>query len=302
MASLTQRVLLFLGHSQLGDKGAVADARGVSLHDADGVVQLVARNARADGGISADDVGRGGVGVDAEVDVAQSAQLGLEQDLLAGGICVGQILTRVADVILEDGGILLQPSPHLIHADGGGVVAALHDQILGIDHGDKALLHGVVQMEQVAHAQGLLHVLIAVSVSDTALGGTELCTGLGEAGLFQTILLHMVGHGDGCTVGDLQVIGSDDDALLAQLVDLAIQMVRVDDHTIAHHADNIRAQDAGGQQVQHELAALVLHGVARVIAALIARNDVVFLTDKVDHAALALIAPVDTRNCSKHNK
>ena len=157
-------------------------------------------------------------------------------------------------------------------------------------------------MEQVAHAQGLLHVLIAVSVSDAALGGTELCTGLGEAGLFQTILLHMVGHGDGCTVGDLQVCRADLNALLPQLVDLAVQMMRVDDHAVAHNADHVRTQDAGGQQVQHELAALVLHGVARVVAALIARNDVVFLTDKVDHAALALIAPVDARNCSKHNK
>ena len=49
----------------------------------------MARNAGADGCIGTDDVGRGGVGVDAEVDVAQSAQLGLEQDLLPGGIRIG---------------------------------------------------------------------------------------------------------------------------------------------------------------------------------------------------------------------
>ena len=157
-------------------------------------------------------------------------------------------------------------------------------------------------MQQVAHAQGLLHVLIAVSVCNAALGGAELCAGLGQTGLFQAVLCHMVRHGDGRTVGDLQVFGGDGDALLAQLVDLAVQMVRVDDHTIAHHADNIRAQDAGRQQVQHELAALVLDGVAGVVAALIPCNDVVLLADQVDHAALALVAPVDTRNCSKHNK
>ena len=55
-----------------------------------------------------------------------------------------------ADVVLEDGGILLQPCPHLIHADGSGVVAALHDEVLGVHHGDQALLDGVVQMQQVA--------------------------------------------------------------------------------------------------------------------------------------------------------
>ena len=157
-------------------------------------------------------------------------------------------------------------------------------------------------MQQVAHAQGLFHVLVAVSVGDAALGGAELCAGLGQTGLFQAVLCHMIRHGDGCTVGDLQVGGADVNALLAQLVDLAVQMVRVDDHTIAHHADNIRAQDAGGQQVQHELAALVLDRMASVVAALITCNDVILLADQVDHAALTLIAPVDTRDCSKHNK
>ena len=112
----------------------------------------------------------------------------------------------------------------------------------------------------------------------------------------------MVGHGDGGPVGDLQVIGGDGNALLPQIVDLAVQMVRVDDHTVAHHTDNVGAQDAGGQQVQHELAALVLDRVTGVVAALITCNDVILLADEVDHAALAFIAPVDTRNCSKHNK
>ena len=262
----------------------------------------MARDACADGSISTDDVGRSGVGIDAEVDVAQSAQLCLKQHLLAGSVCIGQILAHIADVILEDGGILLQPCPHLVHADGVGVVAALHHQVLGVHHGDQALLHSVVQVQQVAHAQGLFHVLVAVSVGDAALGGAELCAGLGQTGLFQAVLVHMVGHGDGCTVGDLQVGGADVNALLAQLVDLAVQMMRVDDHTVAHDADDVRAQDAGGQQVQHELAALVLDRMASVVAALITCDDVILLADQVDHAALALIAPVDTRNCSKHNK
>ena len=262
----------------------------------------MARDACADGSVSTDDVGRGGIGVNAEIDVAQSAQLSLEQDLLACSVCIGQILAHIADVILEDGGILFEPCPHLIHADGSCVVAALHDQILGIHHGDQALLHSVVQMQQVAHAQGLLHVLVAVSVGNAALGGAELCAGLGQTCFFQTVLLHMVGHGDGCTVGDLQVCRADLNALLPQLVDLAVQMMRVDDHAVAHNADHVRTQDAGGQQIQHELAALVLDRVTGVVAALITCNDVILLADEVDHAALAFIAPVDTRNCSKHNK
>ena len=59
VASLTQIVLFLFGHCQLGSEGAVAHAGGVSLHDTDGVVQLVARDACADGSVSTDDVGRG---------------------------------------------------------------------------------------------------------------------------------------------------------------------------------------------------------------------------------------------------
>ena len=249
VAGLTQGVLLFLGHGQFGGEGAVAHAGGVGLHDADGVVQLVAGDTGTDGCISTDDVGGGGVRVDTKVDIAQCAQLCLKQHLLAGCIGIGQILTHIADIVLEDGGILFEPCPHLVHADGRCVVAALHDQILGIHHGDQALLHGVVQMQQIAHAQGLFHVLVAVSVGNAALGGAELCTGLGQACLLQAILLHMVGHGDGCAVGNLQVCRGDLNALLAQLIDLAVQMMRVDDHAVAHNAHDVGAQDAGGQQV-----------------------------------------------------
>ena len=56
-----------------------------------------------------------------------------------------------------------------------------------------------------------------------------------------------------------------------------------------------------GDQVQDELAALVLDGVAGIVAALIARNDVVILAQQVHHAALAFVAPVDTGDCSKHS-
>ena len=95
--------------------------------------------------------------------------------------------------------------------------------------------------------------LFAISVGNAALGGAELCTGLGQACLLQAILLHMVGHGDGCAVGDLQVCRGDLNALLAQLIDLAVQMMRVDDHAVAHNADDVGAQDAGGSRFSTNL-------------------------------------------------
>ena len=110
----------------------------------------------------------------------------------------------------------------------------------------------------------------------------------------------MEGHSDGGAVGDLQVLRADLNALFGQCGDLFLEMLRVDDHAAAHDADNVRAQDAGGDQVQDELAALVLNGVAGVVAALIAGNNVIILTEQVDHAAFALVAPVDTGDGSKH--
>ena len=156
-------------------------------------------------------------------------------------------------------------------------------------------------MEQVPHAQGLFHVFVAVDVGDAPLGGAELGAGLGQPGLLQPVLQDVVGHGDGGPVRDLEVGRADVDPLLAQVGDLAVQMVGINDHAVAHDADDVGPQDAGGQQVEHKLAPLVLDGMAGVVAALVADHDVVILAEQVDHAALALIAPVDPSDCSKHN-
>ena len=300
MAVLTQDVLLFLGHGQLGGEGTLADTGRIGLHDADGEVQLVARDAGADGGVGRHGVGGGGVGINAEVDVAQGAQLGFEHDLLAGFVSLGQVLADIADIGGKQLGVLLAPGPHFLNADGLLAVDGNHGQVLGIDDGLEALLDACVHVDQVAHAQGLLHVFIAVAVGDAALGGAKLGAGLGQALLLQAILCHMEGHSDGGAVGDLQVLRADLNALFGQCGDLFLEMLRVDDHAAAHDADNVRAQDAGGDQVQDELAALVLNGVAGVVAALIAGNNVIILAEQVDHAAFALVAPVDTGDGSKH--
>ena len=78
-------------------------------------------------------------------------------------------------------------------------------------------------------------------------------------------------------------------------------MVEVDHHARTQHTDNVRVQDAGGQQVQDELALLGHNGMAGIVAALIARNDIGIFGQQVDDAALALIAPIDSSYCSQHN-
>ena len=302
MAGFTQQVLFFLGHSQLGGKGAVAHAGRISLHDTDGLVQLAAGDASADGCISADGVGGSGVGINAVVDITQGSQLGLKHDLLAGIVSICQVLADIADVSAEHFLEVLAPVPHIVHADRLLVINVDHGQVLGFHQGFQALAHTGIHVDQIAHAQGFLHVLITIGVSNAALGGTKLCARFGKAGLLQAILLHMERHGDGSTVRNFQVVRGNLNTLFAQGGDLFFEMFRVNDHTAAHNTDNAGVQDAGGHQVQYELAALVFDGVAGVVAALVTGNDVIIAAEQVHHTALALVAPVDTGNCSKHEK
>ena len=257
----------------------------------------MARDARTDGCIGGHGVGGRRVRIDAEVDVTQSAQLGFEHDLLALAVSLVQIVAHIADVGGKQLGIFLAPCPHLVNADGLLAVDVHHRQVLGLNDRLQTLLDTGVHMDEVAHAQGLFHVLVAVAVGDAALGGAELSAGLGQALLLKAVLCDMERHGDGRTVRDFQVFGADLNTLLGQGGNFLLE---VDDHATAHNADNVGAQNAGGNQVQDEFAALVLDGVACIVAALIARNNVIVLAEQVDHAALALVAPVNAGNGSKH--
>ena len=51
-------------------------------------------------------------------------------------------------------------------------------------------------------------------------------------------------------------------------------MVQIDHHACAQHTSHVRVQDAGGQQVQDELALLRYNGVAGIVAARIAGNNI----------------------------
>ena len=93
--------------------------------------------------------------------------------------------------------------------------------------------------------------------------------------------------------------GRDFDALVREALHFAHEMLKVNDHTVAHHIDGVRAQNAGRQQVQNELALVVDDGVPRVVAALIADDDVIVLGKQVNHSALAFVTPVDAYDCRK---
>ena len=110
-------------------------------------MQLVAGDARTDGCVAADHVGGAGEGIDAEVDVTQRAQLSLEQNLLALAVGLVQESARIADVILEQLGVLLAPGPHLFQIDRLLAVDLFHGQVLPLHDGGQTVLHGLVQVE-----------------------------------------------------------------------------------------------------------------------------------------------------------
>ena len=108
----------------------------------------------------------------------------------------------------------------------------------------------------------------------------------------RAVLELVVGHTDSRAVGDDERVLAGHDALRGYVLELVVEVLYVYDHAGAHDVRYALAQYAARQEVQYELPALVHDGVAGVVAALIAAYDVVVLAQEVDHAALALVAPV----------
>ena len=280
---------------QLAHERALAHAGGVGLGHANHLVHLQEGTAAAHRRVGRDGVGGGGEGIDAVVDVAQRAQLGLEHDALARSLCALQQLEGVADVGLEDLAVLLDPGKHLVVGHRLLAVARDDHGVLPVDQAAQVLAQGF-RMEQVAHLNGLLHVLVAVDGADAAAGGAVGV--LAQALLLPLILRGMDRQHHHGAVGNLEIVGGDLHAGRAQAVDLAAQVLQVNHRARTQQVDGLRMEDAGGQQVQREFAVLVDDRVARVVAALIAHNHLKLIREVVHHAALALVAPVDAHDCT----
>ena len=100
---------------------------------------------------------------------------------------------------------------------------------------------------------------------------------------------------------DLQVVGGDRHALVADIADLAQKTLGIHGDAVADDGHDALSENARGEQMQGKFAEFIDDGMARVAAALIAHDNVVIGADEVDHAALAFIAPVDADDCTIHN-
>ena len=93
-------------------------------------------------------------------------------------------------------------------------------------------------------------------------------------------------------LGDAQIVGSDIDALFLEMGDLVEQRLRVEHHAIADDRQLSRPHDARGQQRELVGGAIDHQGVAGIMAALEADDDVGLLGQPIDDLALALVAPL----------
>ncbi len=147
--------------------------------------------------------------------------------------------------------------------------------------------------EQIADTDATPPDLVLVGRSDAARCRADLA--LAASGLGEHIELAVIRQDHVRLLADLQP-AVDSDAAARQLLDLREQGLRIDDHAVADETGDVRMQNAGRNQMQHELLAVHVHRVSGVVTALIPRDRRKVRRQHVDDLALALVAPLRTQN------
>ena len=143
-------------------------------------------------------------------------------------------------------------------------------------------------VEQVLDPQPDPRGLVGVGRADPPLGGAQLV--LAQVALGEPVQLVVVGHDQVGVAADQQPGGVD--ALGGQGVHLGQQHGGVDDHAVADDRGDVVVEDAARHQLEGEGLAVHHDGVAGVVAALIADDQLHLLGQEVGELALALITPL----------
>ena len=272
---------------QLGWKGASANAGCIGLNDADHAVDGVWRNAGARRCAACACVGRGDEGVGAEVDVEHHALCSFEEDFVV-----------VLDGFVEQGNGVADERAEIV-----GRFFDLNEQRVDIErfraHANQHLVLGFgldpdpveeVVFKNIAEAQaGAVH-LVAVSRADATLGGADLLA-VAELAFLRAVKLLVVLQDDVRAVGDEQAVAEVDPAL-GQILQLVHQADDIDHQAVADHAFAVFAQDTRRREVEHIFLVADLHGVAGVVAALVAHHPVHVRGEYVDNLAFTFVAPL----------
>ena len=194
----------------------------------------------------------------------------------------------VGDPVLEAVGLLQHLVDDAAAVQRPPVVDLDQDLVLDVERG-LDLLREDRRVEQVLHAHAQPRDLVPVGGADAPPGGADL--GLAEVALGDPVDGDVVRHDQVRVVRDEQPARVD--AALVEARELGEQHPRVDDDAVADDVRDPRREDPGRDQVQREgLPVRQHHGVARVVAALVAHDPLDALAVEVGRLALALVAPL----------
>ena len=154
------------------------------------------------------------------------------------------------------------------------------------------------RLHQIRHPQAGARGLVAVGRADAALGRADLRVAFPQLALF--IERAVIGQNEVGAITDQQIL-PDLDLELAQPFDLGDERDRIDHDAVADHADFAAPQNSRRDQVENVFRAAMDDGVAGVIPALAADDDVRLGGEDIDDLSFAFIAPLRAdQNCVRH--
>ncbi|OQB99053.1 MAG: hypothetical protein BWX80_03864 [Candidatus Hydrogenedentes bacterium ADurb.Bin101] len=237
LGKFPQRVRLFLVHGR--NKRPLAHTRGEGLDHSHHLVNVVAKQAAADRRIG----GQGARGrrkrVDSEIQVAQGAQLSLEQN---GFPLFGAFFEqhgRIGNIGTEPVAATACPVRHVLR--GKQVLLAVKGfQALRFPSTDLLQAFAeTLRIKQFSHLQCFLDGAIPIGRSNPPARGT--ISVFAEPVFFKSVLQAMEGKTDGGPVRNPHV-GMN--AARGKFVQLRNQAFQVNDHARAQDVDNLRIKDA----------------------------------------------------------
>ena len=262
--------LLARSVQRLGRKRAAADAGDICLGYADDAADAGGRNACAGAGAAGARAGGSDERICAVIDVEHGALRAFEEHALA-----------VADRLVQQAGGIAHHRPDALRerlvfvANTGEVEFFVDAERLG--DGDLLLHQRVVlgaeefRVHQIGHADSAAGDLVLVARPDTARGGAD---GDAARAAFRHLLHHAVGRQEDVRpIADEQVL-RDMDAGGFERIDFRQQSGGIDHQSVADDRLLARPQNAARNELEHVFAFADEDGVAGVVPALVARDDI----------------------------
>ena len=271
-------------------EGTAPDARGVSLGDAEHVVEPGRTDASTRAGAPRERGRRRDVGVGPVVDVEQGALGSLEQGGLAGA---QRAVERDAGVV-DVGRQLLSP------LEGALGHLALVDRRPAIELFEQEVPLRQRCLDTLAEGLGLQQVLDANARAGNAalVGGADTptrSTDRGRADLFAGFVERGVYRQDHVrSIGDAQAVAGNREALRAQPVELRKQHLGIDDDAGTDQVQRARNQNSRRDQMENRGLSIDDECMPGVRAALEADHQVGPRSQAVDDLSLAFVAPLGT--------